>query len=67
MEGPGEYLTLDELCELYRLTPKTVYQQRWRRHAPGSLGVNVGRKLLFRRRDLEAWFDSEQRLAAEAV
>lgn len=58
--GP-EYLTLDEFCAAYRISKETVYNQRYRRTNPGSLAVRLGKKLVFRKRDVEAWFDQEQK------
>ena len=51
------YLTAREVAEQYRLTVSALYTQRHRREAPGSLGVKVGRKLLWRQSELDAWFD----------
>ena len=58
------YLTAKEVAEQYRLTTSALYTQRHRREPPGILGVKVGRKLLWRRSDLDAWFDRTREEAA---
>lgn len=55
----NEYLTALETAELLRLSRGSLYVQRHRGQAPGSLGRQVGRKLLWRRTDLDAWFDEQ--------
>lgn len=54
-----EFLTVEELAALLRTTPSAIYVQRHRGQAPASLGVLVGRKLIWRRRDVDAWWDSQ--------
>lgn len=51
------YLTAEEVASMYRLTVSALYTQRHRGEAPGSLGAKVGRKLLWRQSELDAWFD----------
>lgn len=63
MSDRPTYLTAQEVAEQYRLSVSALYTQRHRRENPGILGVKVGRKLLWRRSDLDAWFDREQELA----
>lgn len=46
-------------------TRSALYTQRHRGQAPGALAVRVGRRLVWRRRDIEQWWEAEQ--AAEAV
>lgn len=60
-----ELLTIAEAAQYLRLTPSALYSQRHRREAPGALGVKVGRKIVYRRTDLEAFLDSriEEQLA----
>jgi predicted DNA-binding transcriptional regulator AlpA len=53
------YLGIDEVAARYPgQTPNSLYTQRHRGEAPGALGVKVGRRILWRESDLEAWFDS---------
>lgn len=61
------FLTAEEVSDLFSIPVSSLYNQRWRRQAPGSLGAKVGRRILWRLSDLEAWFDSERSLTAEAV
>lgn len=58
--GDPDYLTAEEVANRYRLTCSALYTQRHRGEAPGSLGVKVGRKLLFRVSELDAWWDQEK-------
>lgn len=52
-----ELLTVSEAAEYLRLTPGALYTQRHRGEKPGALGIKVGRKVLYRRTDLERFFD----------
>lgn len=63
-EKTPTYLTAEEVAEMYRLTVSALYTQRHRREAPGSLGAKVGRKLLWRQSELDAWFDRTRDEAA---
>jgi excisionase family DNA binding protein len=51
-----EYLTLPEASELIRTPAGTLYQ--WRTKKVGPPSMKVGRRVLYRRSDLEAWLDS---------
>ena len=55
-----EYLTVEELAELLRVSPSAIHTQRLRGEVPGCLGVKLGRRVFFRRQDLDAHFDAEQ-------
>lgn len=61
-----EFLTVEELAELLRRTPSAIYTARSRGIEPASLGVAVGRKILWRRADIDAWFEREKQQAAVA-
>ena len=51
LEGGGLYLTTEQVCSLYSVTPRTVY--RWK--AAGKIhGTKAGRRLLFARDEIEA-------------
>lgn len=54
----ADLLNTREVAELYRTTPGALYTQRHRGQLPGGFGVFVGRRLLFRRSDLDGWLDS---------
>lgn len=64
-----EMLTVGEVAELLRLTPTAVYSQRHRGELPGVLGVKAGRRLLYRRSDIDRYFDQqiEKTLAGTGV
>ncbi len=64
MSQKAAYLTAEEVAAMYRLTVSALYTQRHRREAPGSLAVKVGRKLLWRQSELDAWFDRTREEAA---
>ena len=51
LEGGGLYLTTEQVCSLYSVTPRTVY--RWR-DAGKIHGLKAGRRLLFARDEVEA-------------
>ena len=58
-EGPRmpELMTLPEAAEYLRLTPSALYTQRHRHELPGALGLKVGRKIVYRRADIDAYLD----------
>lgn len=56
---PSEFLTVSEVAELLRTTPNALYSARHRGLEPASLAVQVGKRLLWRRSDLEDWFDRQ--------
>jgi excisionase family DNA binding protein len=59
----GEWLTVEELCTWLKLTSTEVYAlTRNRRAARGLQPIphrRVGRKLMFRRSEIETWLDSQ--------
>ena len=55
-----EYLLAAEVAELYRTTAGALHSQRHRGEAPGSLGVMVGARILWKISDLDAWFADQQ-------
>ena len=63
---PPEYLDAGETAELIRTTTTALYTQRSRGTFPGSLGVKVGRKVLFRRDDISQWFEVQRHEQYEA-
>lgn len=51
---PEDYLlTLPEVAEMLRMTPYALYTLRTRRQGPR--GMTIGRRVLFRRGDVDAW------------
>lgn len=58
-EKEHEFLTVDQAAKLLHTTAKALYTQRYRRELPGSLGIPVGRRLLWRRSDIDRWFSAQ--------
>lgn len=56
-------LTLDETAAYLRMTPGALYTQRYRREKPGSLGIRVGKKILFRPTDIDRFLEERLREA----
>ena len=52
-----EYLTLPEASALIRTPEGTLYQ--WRTKKIGPPSMKVGRRVLYKRSDLNAWLDSK--------
>ena len=57
-------LTIEETAEYLRLTPGALYTQRYRREKPGSLGVRIGRRILYRPSDIDRFLDEKLNAAA---
>jgi hypothetical protein len=56
-----DFITIEELVELFpSLTPGAIYSARSRGQEPASLGVRVGKRLLFRRSDVLDWFERQK-------
>jgi hypothetical protein len=53
----AEYLPESALCEQYPFSPRTV--QRWRATGDGPPYIRVGRRILYRRSDVEEWLSSQ--------
>ena len=50
-------LTLAEVADIFRISPATLYRQRYVDEPPGSLGFRVGRHVRFRSSDLEQFIE----------
>ena len=50
-------LTLVEAAEFLRIAPRTLYNERYERREPGSLGIRVGGRVRFRLSDLDSYLD----------
>ena len=59
-EPRSEYLTVEEVADLFRVSISALYTQRYRSEPPGVLGRKVGRRLLWKRSELDAWWTSQQ-------
>jgi predicted DNA-binding transcriptional regulator AlpA len=57
IQDTAEYLPESALCEEYPFSPRTV--QRWRATGEGPPYIRVGRRILYRRSDVEAWLSSQ--------
>lgn len=58
--GPSEFLDSVALAALLNTTPNTVRQ--WRFHGTGPRGARVGKRVLYRRADVDAWLAERSRL-----
>ena len=63
MTTTSEYLGIGDVAELYGTTRSALYTQKYRNEAPGALCVRVGKRLVWRRADLEAWWEKQRREA----
>ena len=59
MTTPEQLATIDEVARFFRTSPAAIYTQRSRGEAPGSLGVKVGRRILFDRDVLKDWMKNQ--------
>lgn len=57
----AELLTVHEVAAATRRSPGAIYVERHRGNGIGALGVVVGRKLMWRRSDIDRWFDDQLR------
>ena len=54
-----DLLTVEQLAELLQTSPSAIHSQRHRGQAPGRFGVKLGRRIFFRRQDLDEYFAAE--------
>ncbi len=54
--GDVEYLTTEEVAAMCRTRPTTV--KYWRHIGYGPPGAKVGKRILYRRSDVQAWLES---------
>ena len=54
-------LTLQQAAEYLQLSPRSLYNQRYRGEAPGALGIGIGGRVRYRAEDLEEWLDEQQK------
>lgn len=62
-----DLLTIEEVSALTRRKPTALYTERHRGIGIGALGVAVGRRILWRRADIDAWFSAQLEAQREAV
>lgn len=51
------YMTTAEVAELCRTSPGTV--RYWRHEGSGPTGTKIGRRVLYRREDVERWLEDQ--------
>jgi predicted DNA-binding transcriptional regulator AlpA len=52
---------IDEVAHYLNTTNSALYSQRHRGENPGALAIRVGRRLVWRPADIEAWLARKQR------
>jgi predicted DNA-binding transcriptional regulator AlpA len=52
----GEFLGVEELSALLGQSPSAIYAARHRGQRPAALGIRVGRRIVWRRTDVDRWF-----------
>ncbi len=52
----SEYLTTEEIAQLFRTSPGTV--RYWRHVGKGPRSFRAGRRVLYRESDVRAWADA---------
>lgn len=62
-----ELLKVEEVATLTRRTAQALYNERHRGEGIGALGVKVGKRILWRRRDIDAWIDEQVAASRESV
>ena len=60
-----EFLTINDLCELLSVTPKTVHSWRYRGIGPASF--KAGKHVRYKRSDVEAWIEESRTQSTQAV
>ena len=60
-----EFLTINDLCELLSVTPKTVASWRYRGVGPASF--KAGKHVRYKRSDVEAWIEESRTESTQAV
>jgi excisionase family DNA binding protein len=55
--NPQDFLTPEDLAELVRVPPKTIYQ--WNYRGTGPRFAKIGRHVRYRRADVEAWIEQQ--------
>jgi len=60
-----KYLTPEEVDQEYKLPVNTLKHWRWQGIGPAYL--KVGRRIKYRRNDVEAWLDAQSRQTADSA
>jgi len=61
----GDYLTAEEAASYLRLAPATL--ANWRSSGCGPSYLKLGARVVYRRRDLDAWAEARKRESAAHV
>ena len=54
-----DLLTVEELARLLRVSSSAIHSQRYRGEKPGVLGFALGRRIFYRRSDLDAFIEEQ--------
>ena len=54
------FFPIEQVAKRYHSSPTAIYSQRHRGEAPGALAIKVGKRLLWKLEDLEAWEESQK-------
>jgi predicted DNA-binding transcriptional regulator AlpA len=65
-QTPSDFLTIEEVAALFGRSRESLYTERHRGSGLGALGRPVGKRLYWRRGDIDAWFDRQQNPAGAA-
>jgi excisionase family DNA binding protein len=60
MGEPSELLTTEQVAELLHTSPGTIHYWRAIKPAKGPKAIKVGRRLLFRRDDVDEWLSRHE-------
>mgnify|MGYP003114781027 FL=1 len=60
-----EILTINDLCELLSVTPKTVHG--WRYRGIGPTSFKAGKHVRYKRSDVEAWIEQNTQESTQVV
>jgi excisionase family DNA binding protein len=55
--GNTEFLSIQELADLFGIPIRTIYN--WRNRGTGPRGYRIGRHVRYRRSDVEAWLEDQ--------
>jgi excisionase family DNA binding protein len=53
-----KYLTIDDLCDLLTVSPKTVAS--WRHRGVGPASFKAGKHVRYKRSDIDAWIEQNK-------
>jgi predicted DNA-binding transcriptional regulator AlpA len=62
-----DYLDVSDVANLIPgMSRSALYTQKHRGQAPGALAIRVGKRLVWRRADIERWFSEQVEAARDA-